>query len=500
MASTTDDTKVPIKREEETKSYHYPEISKISMKEVSTGYHFAASLSRFFLISTTFALIVFLVSFWETNHFSQWWSAFIKSMDENPLERTLGKFAILGSSSFLLLLSVVYHLFSGSNRVYLIDFATFTGPENLKVPHNLYLELQKKVGKFDPEALEFQQKLTFRTGLGDETYFPPGIHNMDFSMKSARQEAEMVIFSTLDSLFAQTKVRPEDIDIVVVNCSLFNPTPSLAEMIVNKYKLGCKTNVVNISGMGCAAGVVSLSVARDLLQVYKNSLAVVVSTENITQNWYFGNEKNKLLQNTLFRMGGSAVLLSNKWKDRWRASYELKTIVKVHKGASDVAFHSVYQEEDGQGNRGVAISKELMSVVGDALKTNLSILGPQVLPLTEQIKFFIDVVKRKYLSNGKKTPAYIPDFKKPFQHFCIHAGGRAVIDGIQLNLNLTPKHVEPSRATLYRFGNTSSSSIWYELRYIERIGDMKKGDQILQLAFGSGFQCNSAVWVALRNI
>jgi hypothetical protein len=39
----------------------------------------------------------------------------------------------------------------------------------------------------------------------------------------------------------------------------------------------------------------------------------------------------------------------------------------------------------------------------------------------------------------KRTPPYIPDFKKAFQHFCIHAGGRAIIDGLEENLKVTPR-------------------------------------------------------------
>ncbi|XXG68204.1 hypothetical protein AAC387_Pa06g1344 [Persea americana] len=99
-----------------------------------------------------------------------------------------------------------------------------------------------------------------------------------------------------------------------------------------------------------------------------------------------------------------------------------------------------------------------------------------------------------------KIKPYIPDFKLAFEHFCIHAGGWAVLDELQKNLELSDSQMEPSRMTLYRFGNASSSSLWYELGYSEAKGRDKKGDRMWQIAFGSGFKCNCTVWRAFRSV
>jgi 3-ketoacyl-CoA synthase len=315
-------------------------------------------------------------------------------------------------------------------------------------------------------------------------------------MVEARLEAEAVMFGCLDALFESTGINPRrDVGILVVNCSLFNPTPSLASMIVHRYRMRDDVKSFNLGGMGCSAGPIAIDLAKNMLQAHPNSYAVVLSTENVTLNWYFGNDRSMLLSNCIFRMGGAAALLSNRRADAVRAKYRLLHTVRTHKGARDECFNCVHQREDGGGNVGVSLAREITAVAGDALKTNITTLGPMVLPLTEQLKFlYYSLMVRR------RAKGYVPDFRRAFEHFCVHAGGRAVLEAVQRSLILEDEDMEPSRCALHRFGNTSSCSLWYELAYAEAKGRVKRGDRVWQIGFGSGFKCNSAVWCALRDM
>lgn len=405
---------------------------------------------------------------------------------------------ILCSSFVMIILGTIYFM-SRPRPVYLVDYACFKPPISCRVPFATFMEHIRLISP-EPKSVQFQTRILERSGLGEETCLPPANHYLPPSptMEAARAEAKLVIFSAIDNLIKKTGLKPKDIDILVLNCSLFSPTPSLTAMIVNNYKLRSNIRSFNLSGMGCSAGPISIDLARDLLQVHPNSNALVISTEIITPNYYRGNERAMLLPNCLFRMGAAAMLLSNRRRDRRRAKYRLLHVVRTHKGADDKAYRCVYQEEDSEGHTGISLSKDLMAIAGDALKANITTMGPLVLPASEQLLFLFSLIGRK-LINPKWKP-YIPDFKLAFQHFCIHAGGRAVIDELQKNLQLSAEHVEASRMSLHRFGNTSSSSLWYELNYIESKGRMKKGDKVWQIGFGSGFKCNSAVWKCLRTI
>uniref|UniRef100_A0A6N2MYY2 3-ketoacyl-CoA synthase n=1 Tax=Salix viminalis TaxID=40686 RepID=A0A6N2MYY2_SALVM len=469
-------------------------LQSVKLKYVKLGYGYSCKPATILMFLTVVPLfIATLVQFTglELDRVYELWRT--QSLHDFDVTTRLA-----GSTILLFLLAVFCA--KRSKPVYLVDFACSKPEDERKASIETVLKMTEELGTCDNETLRYQRRIYTRSGLGDETYISRGLSSQppNMSMEEARYEAESVMFGALDALFSKTGVEPRDIGILIVNCSLFNPTPSLSSMVVNRYKLRTNIKSYNLGGMGCSAGLISIDLAKDLLRANPDTYAVVVSTENITLNWYFGNDRSMSLCNCIFRMGAAAVLLSNKARERARSKYQLVHSVRIHKGADDKNYGCVFQREDDKGNVGVSLARELMAVAADALKTNITTLGPLVLPLSEQFMFFVALVRRKLLK--AKVKPYIPDFKLAFEHFCIHAGGRAVLDEIQKSLQLTDWHMEPSRMSLHRFGNTSSSSLWYELAYTEAKGRVSAGDRVWQIAFGSGFKCNSAVWKALRKI
>ncbi|KAL7144830.1 hypothetical protein ABFS83_07G038200 [Erythranthe nasuta] len=460
--------------------------SSVRLKYVKLGFHYLIS-NAMYLVTIPLLLAV------------------AANLSSSDLQRTLeacnyhlryNTLTVLACTSLVAVLATVYFM-SRPRAVYLVDFACYKPDSSLMCTRD---EVIEKVSKcISEECGVFVKKVLERSGLGDRTYIP-GLKEFPPKQlfESTKEEAKAVIFGAIDNLFEKTRVNPKDIGILVVNVSSFNPTPSLSSMIINRYKLRGDVVSCNLGGMGCSAGVISIDLAKRLLQVQPNTYALVMTLECVS-NFYTGKDRSKLLPNCLFRMGGAAVLLSNRFSDRRRSKYQLTHTVRTHTGADDRAYSSVTQNEDADGIVGVSLSKDLVAAAGDSLQRNITRLSPLVLPASEQLLFLATLVARKVLKM-KHVRLHVPDFKTAFEHFCIHAGGRGVLDKMEENLRLTERDMEPSRMTLYRFGNTSSSSIWYELAYAEAKGRIRKGDRVWQLAFGSGFKCNSGVWRALKTV
>ncbi|KAF8411585.1 hypothetical protein HHK36_004141 [Tetracentron sinense] len=404
------------------------------------------------------------------------------------------------SCAWCFLISLLFFFSTRPRPVLLLNYSCFKPDFDRKCSYEVCEYFVRRTRRFTPVSENFMRGIYLKSGLGDETYAPPFIFQThdEAKLESAFQEAREGMFSAVDSLLTKTKIDPSHIDVLIVTCGSFSPSPSLSSLLVNHYKLRPDIKTYNLSGMGCSSGVISIDSAAKLLRSNRRiRYALVVVTENISLNWYFGDDRSMLVTNCIFRVGCAAAILTNDPSHRRVAKMELVNSLRTHHGADDRSYRAAFQEEDESGNTGVSLTKDLIRVAGVSLREHIKLLAPRVLPLSQLVSYAYSMVM-SVLSRGDSKPA-VPDFMTAFEHVCIHTGGKAVIEQVGRVLRLGDEVTEPARMSLHRFGNTSSSLVFYELAYFEAKRRVKKGDRMWMLAFGTGFKVCSLVWKSLQD-
>ncbi|KAJ3436565.1 3-ketoacyl-coa synthase [Anaeramoeba flamelloides] len=359
-----------------------------------------------------------------------------------------------------------------------------------------FLSATKKITTSTEETIQFQLKVSKRTETSDLNNLPKWLKqstNIDEQQtyQNALEEIDDVYTQCLDDLFQRTGIQPNEIDLIVCNCSMFCPTPSISSRIINDYKM--KENIVsyNFGGMGCAGGSIGVNLANDYLQLYPNKFCLIFCTETITTNWYTGKKKSMALGNLLFRVGGSALLLTNNQKYHSRSKFKFVVSWKNHFGNQDKAFHAVKKDQDENGIIGINLSSQIPTIVEGLVKDHVNSFPIKKLPIFLRIKYLI-------INFTRKTEK-IDYLKKIINHYCPHAGGKTIVNLTQNLLNINDYQMEPSRSVWYNFRNVSASSVMYALAFVEGRGDLRKNDNIWILSEGSGFKICSIIWKSLIN-
>ncbi|CAO2840006.1 unnamed protein product [Amaranthus hypochondriacus] len=396
---------------------------------------------------------------------------------------------------------------------YILGYECFKPTDDRKVSTFFSGEILIRNKNLGLNEYKFLLKAAVSSGIGEQTYAPRNIlmgREEKPTLVDSLEEMDEFFRETIEKVLSKSNVSPQHIDILVVNVSMFASVPSLASRIVNFYKMRDDIKVYNLSGMGCSASLISLSIVQSIFKYKYERYALIVTSESLSPNWYTGNDRSMILSNCLFRSGGSAILLTNKWGLRKKAMLKLKCLVRTHHGSVDDSYNCCMQMEDSLGRLGFHLSKTLPKSAARCLVDNLKVLAPKILPAREVLRFVVAVMIRRFAKSGQnkqtsvgtseKSNKPIINFKTGVNHFCLHTGGKAVIDGLGENLKLGEYDLEPARMTLHRFGNTSASSLWYVLGYMEAKKRLKRGDRVLMISFGAGFKCNSCMWEVVRDL
>jgi predicted naringenin-chalcone synthase len=252
----------------------------------------------------------------------------------------------------------------------------------------------------------------------------------------------------LQQLCEQQNLDPCDIDLLITTSCTGFMIPSLDAYLINHFKMRSDTKRLPITELGCAAGAMALSRAREYLLAFPHHRVVIVAIELPSLTFQVGDWRTaNLVSAALFGDGGAAALLSGE------------------AGACRLTAHRTHFFHD---------TIELMGFDLNHCGFNI-ILDKGISPLIEAK--FRDVLLA-FLSDHDKR---LNDLK----HLILHPGGRRIMDTMAQILEVDESMLATSRKVLREVGNLSSASILWVLH--ETLKSRPQEGLGLMAAFGPGF-------------
>ena len=150
-----------------------------------------------------------------------------------------------------------------------MDYACYRQPQELLMSRADFLHRLRLAGTFTEASLGFMDKITMRSGVGDHACSPPAMWEVppNTTVEMEQSSARGLMFSCVQDLLRKTGLKGRQVDVLVVNCSLYCPTPSLSAAIVNHFKMREDVKTFNLGGMGCSANVIAVALVNDILKV-----------------------------------------------------------------------------------------------------------------------------------------------------------------------------------------------------------------------------------------
>ncbi len=275
--------------------------------------------------------------------------------------------------------------------------------------------------------------------------FPSIEERMELYKKNAARLSIEAIQKCID-----TYISPDAIThLITISCTGMS-APGLDLEIMEAMHLSPTLFRTSINFMGCYAAIHGLKLAKFICDSEPAANVVLVATEFCTLHF----QKEYTLENAssslLFADGSAAVLISNN-------SIEPKAL-QIDSFHSQVAF---------QGKKDMA-----WEISSKGFLMTLSSYIPQL--IKEDIELLISAaIKKKGIT--------IQDIA----YWCIHPGGKKIVDVIEEKLYLREDQTKFARKVLAENGNMSSPTILFVLKEIMDSG-IQSGDNVFGIAFGPG--------------
>jgi predicted naringenin-chalcone synthase len=273
--------------------------------------------------------------------------------------------------------------------------------------------------------------------------------NLDERMKIYNREALPLSIAAINDCL-KNNVSPTDIThLITVSCTGMS-APGLDLQIAEVMNMQPQVFRTSVNFMGCYGAVHALKLAKLICDSTPASNVLIVATEICSIHFQKEYTPDSASGAILFADGSAAVLISNTIQSEKKLQLSNFYSKVAYKGKKEMAWQL--------SHRGFIIT--LSSYIPDLIEQDIALL------VEEAIQHY-----------GLSM--------KDITHWCIHPGGKKILNAIRNQLNLEKDDLRFSRDILSRFGNMSSPTVLFVLKEIlENLDD--KPANILGTAFGPG--------------
>ncbi|PWN05221.1 type III polyketide synthase [Rhodohalobacter mucosus] len=302
---------------------------------------------------------------------------------------------------------------------------------------------------------DFRQKGSQTLFFNGEGAYPGTERRNDLYIR----EAKKLFVEAARSLIENSDFEADQIThLITVSCTgFYAPGPDFD--IIRALNLNPSIERYHLGFMGCYASIPAIKMADQICRANKDANVMVVSVELCTIHFQANPEPDSILSASVFADGGAGFIMSNK-KPTGKKGIAVHGFAStiLEKGKDDMAWSI--------GDKG--FSMVLSSYIPDLLK--------------EGIDEFLNPALDRF---GITT--------EQIEQWCVHPGGRAILDRIEEAVQLPPDALDASRKVLSGYGNMSSATILFVLRELQQQTHQKENSRILAMAFGPGLTMETAL-------
>ena len=278
--------------------------------------------------------------------------------------------------------------------------------------------------------------------------------------KHKRQGIEMGA-RAVDACLKSAGATRADIGYLVCVTSTGFLTPGFTALLIRELGLDRHTSRLDVVGMGCNAGLNSLTATAGWAQAHPDRLAVMVCVESCSAAYVFDGTMRTSVVNSLFGDGAAAVaVIAGDGLERGGPAV-LKFASCIIPDAVDAMR---YDWDDEQARFSFFLDPAVPYVVGAHTEI---------------------VIDRLLAGTGLR--------RDDIAHWLVHSGGKKVIDSVRVNLGLTQHDVRHTTGVLRDYGNLSSGSFLFSYERLSEESAARPGEYGVLMTMGPGSTIETAL-------